>query len=190
MSGIDLYFVLDSSGSVGASNFELMKTFAYNVVNGFDIGPEDTQVGVISFSSSARFHFHLNTYHNKASLLNAINSVSYTGGSTNTAAGLDLLRLQGYTSSSGGRPLSQAIPRVAVVVTDGVSNSPTATVAAANNVHNAGIETFAVGVGSNVNNDELNAIASDPSFVSLLSGFDSSQFDNLQRVISSETCTG
>ena len=190
MSGIDLYFVLDRSGSVGSNNYELMKTFAYDIVNGFDIGPDDTQVGIISYSSNARFDFHLNTYQNKASLLNAINSVSYTGGLTNTAAALNLLHSQGYTSSNGGRPTSQAIPRVAVVVTDGFSNSFTPTVTAANDVHNAGIETFAVGVGLNVNNNELNAIASDPSFVSLLSGFDPSQFENVQRVISSEACIG
>ncbi len=190
MSGIDLYFVLDSSGSVGSGNFQLMKNFVYDTVNGFDIGPEDTRVGVISFSSDARFHFYLNTYHFKSSLLSAVNSISYTGGGTDTAAALNLLRISGYTSSHGARPLSQAIPRVAVVVTDGRSNSYTATVTEAGYVHAAGIQVFAVGVGSNVNDGELQAMASDPSYVSLLSGFDVSQFDALQRAISSGTCTG
>ncbi len=186
---MDLYFVLDSSGSVGFNNFQLMKNFVYDTVNGFDIGPEDTRVGVISYSGDARFHFYLNTYDFKPSLLSAVNDISYTGGGTDTAEALNLLRISGYTFSHGARPLSQAIPRVAVVVTDGHS-SYTATVTAAGYVHAAGIQVFAVGVGSNVNNGELQAIASDPSYVSLLSGFDVSQFDALQRAISSETCTG
>ena len=190
VSGLDLYFVLDSSGSVGSSNFQLMKSFVYDVVNGFDIGAEDTQVGVISFSSTARFHFYLNTYNDKTSLLAAINNIGYTSGGTNTAAGLDLLRTAGYTSASGGRPLTQAIPRVAVVVTDGFSNSFSATVTAANNLHATGVQAFAVGVGSNVNDAELEAIASDPSQVSLLTGFDVSQFEALQMSISSAACTG
>lgn len=185
-----MYFVLDSSGSVGFSNFQLMKSFVYDVTNGFDIGANATQVGVMSFDSSPRFHFHLNTYHSKSSLLTAINNIFYNGGGTNTAAALDSLRLNGYTSAHGGRPSSQAIPRVAVVVTDGFSNSFSATVSAANAVHAAGITAFAVGVGGNVNTAELDAIASDPAYVSLLTGFDTSQFDALQMSINSEACTG
>ena len=113
----------------------------------------------------------------------------YNSGGTNTADALDLLRQQGYTSTNGGRPLSQAVPRIAVVITDGQSNDPGATVSAATSVHDEGITVFSVGVGSGFNNDELVAIASNPSFVSTLSGFDTSQFEALQTTISNEACT-
>ena len=188
-SGIDIYFVLDESGSVGSTNYQQMKQFAYNTVDEFDIGPEDTQVGLISYSSSATARFYLNTYHNKASLLSAINGLPYNSGGTNTAAAIDLLRLQGFTSANGGRPTSEAVPRVAVVITDGYSNSFTATVTAAQSAHNDEITIFAVGVGSNVNSDELDAIASDPSYVSNLDGFDASQFEALQTTITNAACT-
>ena len=189
ISGIDIYFVLDESTSVGFSNYQLMKQFVYDTVNEFDIGPDDTQVGVISFSSSPTPRFYLNTFHDKAALLTAIDNLPYNSGGTNTADALDLLRQQGYTSTNGGRPLSQAVPRIAVVITDGQSNNPGATVSAATSVHDEGITVFSVGVGSGFNNDELIAIASNPSFVSTLSGFDTSQFEALQTTISNEACT-
>ena len=190
MSGIDIYFVLDESGSVGFSNYQMMKQFVYNTVNEFDIGPDDTQVGVISFGAIARFQFYLNTYHNKANLLTAINALPYAnGGSTYTQQAIDLLRISGFTSTNGGRPQSQAIPRVAVVITDGRSSNRNATATAAQNAHDEGIIVFSVGVGSGVDNNELNAIASDPSYVSTLTGFDSSQFEALQTTIVNEACT-
>ena len=189
MSGIDIYFVLDESGSVGSINYQLMKQFVYDTVNEFDIGSDETQVGLISYSSSAIARFYLNTYHDKATLLSAINALPFNSEGTNPSAAINLLRTYGFTSTNGGRPQSQAIPRVAVVITDGHSNSYTATVTAAQNAHDAGITIFAVGVGSGVNNNELNAIASDPSYVSTLTGFDSSQFDALQTTIVNEACT-
>ena len=36
--GVDIVFVLDSSGSIGWVNFETMKQFVKDVVEGFDIG--------------------------------------------------------------------------------------------------------------------------------------------------------
>ena len=182
--------MLDESGSVGASNYQIMKDFVHDTVNEFDIGPDDTQVGVISFSTTAMFHFSLITFHEKADLLTAVNNLTYSGGGTHTAEALDLLRLQGYTPANGGRPQSQAIPRVAVVITDGQSNNAPATIDAAMNLHNEEITVFSVGVGDNVNNEELDAIASDPSYVSTLTGFSVSQFDALQTTIMNEACTG
>ena len=180
---------MDESGSVGYTNYQQMKQFVYNTVDEFDIGPDDTQVGVISYASSATARFYLNTYHDKSSLLTAINNLPYNSGGTDTAEAIDLLHQSGFTSTNGGRPESQAIPRVGVVITDGYSNSFSATVTAAQNAHDDGITLFAVGIGSNFNSNELDAIASDPSYVSTITGFDPSQFEALQTTITNEACT-
>ena len=189
VNGIDIYFVLDESGSVGSFNYQLMKQFVYDTVNEFDIGPDDTQVGVISYSSSARVQFYLNNYHDKATLLAAINALPFYGGGTNTAAAIDLLYTDGFTSTNGARSQSQAIPRVAVVITASQSANHTATARSAENAQNEGIILFSVGVGNNVNTNELEDIASDPSYVSILTGFDTSQFNALQTTIVNEACT-
>ena len=189
VSGLDLYFVLDESGSVGYSNYQLMKQFARDIANSFTIGPNDVQIGLLSYASSYTFRFYLNTYSTKTSLLNAISSIPYNSGGTNTAGALNAVRQYGFTASAGARPSSQGIPRVVIVVTDGESNSFSATVSAANALHSAGIISFAVGI-SGADVTELNAIASQPSYVSFISTFNSAQLANLQQTISSEACTG
>ena len=187
--GVDLIFVLDSSGSVGASNFANVRNFVADLVNQLEIGPDNTRVGLINFASSAGVQFSLNTHQDISSLLQAIASVPFTSGGTNTAAALTTL-LSELSTVNGARPLQEGIPRVAIVVTDGQSNNPTATVAAANNVHASNIIVFAVGVGSNIPIAELNAIASDPDsqFVRLLSTFNVNELTDLQELLTREAC--
>lgn len=189
VNGLDLYFVLDESGSVGSSNYEIMKDFVYSIANSFTIGQDDVRIGVLTFGSNYRFQIYLNTYYTKSSLLSAISSLAYAGTTTNTAAALDALRMYGYTSANGGRPLSEGIPRVAVVITDGFSNDMAATITAAQNLHNDGVIGFAVGI-SGANMDELNAIASEPANVAFISTFDSTLLNALQVQISSQACVG
>ena len=184
-----MIFVMDASGSVGSSNFQTMKTFVYNIVNSFDVGLDSVRVGVMSYGSSYTFHFYLNTYSSKSSILSAINSLPYSGGGTDTASALNAVRTIGFTTSKGARPLSNGVPRIAIVITDGKSNSYSATVSAATSMHNAGIIGFAIGIaGANVN--ELNAIASKSAYVAFISSFDSNLLSNLQVSLSQEACVG
>ena len=180
---------MDASGSVGSSNFQIMKTFVRDIANSFEIGPNDVQIGVMSYGSSNSFHFYLNTYSTKSSVLSAISALPYSGGLTNTAGALNGVRTTGFSQSNGARPTSEGIPRVAVVITDGYSNSYSATVTAANALHNAGIIAFAIGIAG-ANQNELNAIASQASYVSFISSFNVAQLSALQISISQEACVG
>ena len=191
LRGIDLIFVLDSSGSIGSSNFQLVRNFTANVVTHLDIGPDRNRVGLITFDFFATVRFSLNRYRTNTSLLQAIATVPYNGGGTNTSDGLNTLIAQ-FSTTLGARPRMDGIPRIAVVVTDGRSNSPSATIAAAKRVHASNILTYAVGVGSNLNMDELNAIATDPDsqYVRLLSAFNVNELRDLQELLSTQACTG
>ena len=178
---------MDASGSVGSSNFQLMKNFVYNIANSFNVGSDSVRVGVMSYGSSNSYHFHLNTYTTKSSVLTAINNLPYSGGYTYTADALDGMRTVGFSTSNGARPTSQGVPRVGIVITDGQSTNPSATLTAANNVHNAGIIVFAIGIAG-ANQNELNAIASQSSYVSFLSSFSLTLLNSLQYTISQESC--
>ena len=195
MRGLDLVFVLDSSGSVGSSNFALVRNFVADVVvDTFEIGPDETQVGVITFSGIARTIFQLNAHSTTSTLLQAIQDIPFMddpGPSTNTADALNVLGADAFTSESGARDPGLAIPRVAIVVTDGQSNiNSSQTIPNAEAVHAAGVVVFAIGVGNSVDLGELNGIASDMSFVSLLMEFDTQELLGLQRLLSFEACLG
>ena len=184
-----MIFVMDASGSVGYSDFQTMKTFVYDIVNSFDVGLDSVRVGVMSYGSSYTFHFYLSTYSSKSSVLSAINSLPYSGGGTNTASALNAVRTTGFSTYYGARPISSGIPRIAIVITDGYSNSYSATVSAANSMHNAGIIGFAIGIAG-AKQSELNAIASKPAYVAFISSFDSNLLSNLQVSLSQEACVG
>ena len=166
-----------------------MKQFVYNITNAFEIGPNGVQVGLVSYSTSPTFHFFLNAYSNKFSVLSAIDALPYDDGSTNTAGALDAVRSQAFTEANGARPASEGVPRVVVVVTDGYSSDPESTVLAARGLHDDGYIVFAVGIAG-ANFDELNAIASDPSYVLFVESFDQNQLQALQEIISREACVG
>ena len=186
---MDLYIVMDESGSVGFSDFQIMKNFVYNIAESFEIGPDDVQIGVMTYSSSHTFHFVLNTYMNKSQVLSAIQSLPYGGGGRNTAGALDAIRLQAFTESNGARPSASGIPRVAVVITDGHSNNFDATVASANLLHDAGVITFALGFAG-ANEPELDEIASEPNNKDFVSSFDAERLRALQVSISQRACEG
>ena len=180
---------MDESGSVGSSNFELMKDFVYDISNSFDVGPDAVRIGVQTYSSGYTFEFYLNTYTVKTDVLNKINSIVFNGGGTNTAGALDGIFSYAFTETNGARPSSQGIPRITIVITDGQSNNPSATATSAQQLHDAGIIVFAIGIAG-ANTNELNAIASDPAYVSFLSSFDANLLSNLQLTISNEACVG
>ena len=114
------------------------------------------------------------------------------GPSTNTADGLIRLRMEVFTTENGARTSDQAIPRVAVVITDGKSNvNASLTIPAARALRKEGVTVFSVGVGLNIRSKELEEIASSPKNVMFLEkGFDVTGFDGLRSRITADACIG
>ena len=181
-------FVLDSSGSIGTENFETMKNFVNTFVNSLEIGPMRSQVGVIIFSDAAFVQFNLDTYSDRESLIDAVNAIQYTGGNTYTDVALNLLASNGFI---GARPDNEAVPRVAIVVTDGKSTDTEATVTAAEALkqNQSSITIYAVGI-SGANLQELNVIASAPNLVRFISSFAANEIEMLQEDLNEQACTG
>ena len=152
-SGLDIIFVLDASGSIHSSNFVTIKSFVNTIISNFEIGANKTHVGVIRFSRSASIVIPLGSINNAGQLNTSITNISYTGGGTYTHLALNLL----HTAFSNART-SQGVPRVAIVFTDGYSNSESSTIQAAQLVHAAGIVVYSFGIGSGIDASELNTI--------------------------------
>ena len=187
---VDLVFVLDGSGSVGQENFERTKSFVANVSDAFEIGADQTRVGVIKYSSSATVEFHLNAYTSKTLLNQAIRNITYNGGGTQTVAALNLMQSQSFLVENGARPEFNAVSRAAVVITEGRSQGAAAVAVPADLAREKGITIFAIGVTDNVNMDELNAIANKPNdtYVFHVSNFDA--IDNIVSSLEEKTCNG
>ena len=156
-----------------------------------DIGLQRSLVGVILFSTSTHIEFSVTQHTDEASLLTAIDNLPYGGGGTNTAVAIDLLRTAGQPG--GALNLRNGFTHVAMLITDGRSNSQQATLTAASNLHSSNIynQVYAIGV-SGADATELNAIASDPSLVFFTSNFDSDSVAALEQSVTQQLmpCVG
>ncbi|KAJ8314221.1 hypothetical protein KUTeg_008782 [Tegillarca granosa] len=179
----DIMMLLDSSGSVGSANFQKQLKFVQSVANSFDIGQGDVHMGVVTFSTAPHPQFKLIDYQTKNSLINAISKIPYQSGSTHTDSAIDYLLKHSFTSQNGDR--SDA-PNIAVIITDGQSNNRQATIKEANMLHNRGITTVAIGIGSGINRLELEAIASNHSLVFTVANYDA--LHKLQGLVDHKIC--
>ena len=166
-----MVFVLDTSGSIGHSDFQIIRELVANITIELFKNYPNTSVGVIVFASDTHIEFNLRTYTSLSTLLLAINRLPYNdGGSTYTDKALTLL-LSG--AQSGILGLRQGSKKVAIIITDGISNNPSATLSAAAELHASNIfNVFTVGIG-NAPLTELEAIASSAEFVFFVSTLDS-----------------
>ena len=182
--------MIDTSGSIGRPNFQMIREFVEGLVQLLVIGPQESLAAVILFSNGATLHFDLSEHTDIAALSTAINpDLPYIGGSTNTAAALDLLLSSANNGTLGLRP---GHPAIAMVITDGRSNVNSAqTIPNAQSVHASNIfqQVYAVGIG-NADFTELKAIASDSSLVFNTNSFDSSAILQLQQSLSQRFCEG
>ena len=120
----DIVFVVDESGSISYSNFGLMKSFLSRLVGRLDIDSGTTRVGLVTYSTTTRHRFDLNTYSSVASVQSAISKLYHTRGLTDTAGALSYVRTLMLTSSRGDR---RSADNVVVVLTDGRSTNKLAT---------------------------------------------------------------
>ena len=183
----DWVFILDNSGSVGSSHFQLLKYFVTNISSAINIGLQENLVAVISYSDNATLNFGLTSYTEKSSLLQAIRAVPYTGGGTNTAAALQLLQ------SNTLLGLRNRYPNIAIVLTDGRSNNGSETLRVASNLHATNLyDILTIGVVGRryyrTNLEELKGIASHNDYAFVSSNFTAAVLQNYAENIVTTLC--
>ncbi|XP_078614399.1 collagen alpha-1(XXI) chain-like [Branchiostoma floridae x Branchiostoma japonicum] len=178
---VDLVFVLDGTGSVGATNFEKMKTFVQKMISDFDLGPEATRIGVVVYSNRASLEISLDAYDDQEALQDAVADIAYPGGYTLTGAAIDYTTTFAFSTRNGAR---DGVRKVAVILTDGVSYDDPAE--PAQSMRKAAIITYAVGIGSKLDRDQLDVIAGVPDNLFVLDDF--SMLDNLRTTLPTQVC--
>ena len=157
---IDLNFVVDSSQSINDTTWAKAMEFISGIVQRLTIGPNDVRVSFVLFNTTANVLWELSRYQDKASLLNAIQSVQKQSGRSNLNQALYL------TWSQVFRQARQNADKITIILTDGNDNQPSLgtqlTIDNANSCKQNGIRLIVVGVQS-VNEPRLTLIASSPS---------------------------
>ncbi|XP_071081371.1 collagen alpha-6(VI) chain-like [Haliotis cracherodii] len=180
----DIMFVLDSSASIGPFNFHVMLNFITDFVRKFDVGTSAVQFGVVTFANDVHPQFDLGHYETRAQVIAGISNILYRYGGTYTEKALQYVRTTSFSPGHGSRSLAA---KIAIVLTDGQSQSVEKTKAEAQALHSAGIEVISIGIGSAVNAKELTNIATNVSYVFSVATFDA--LDTIQAELLQATCS-
>ncbi|XP_075779752.1 collagen alpha-1(XXI) chain [Pelodiscus sinensis] len=176
----DLVFILDGSYSVGPENFEIIKRWLVNITRNFDIGPKFIQVGVVQYSDYPVLEIPLGTHDSSENLIREMEYIQYLGGNTRTGRAIQFAIDHLFAKSS------RFLTKIAVVLTDGKSQDEVKEAAA--EARKNKITLFAIGVGSEIEEDELRAIANKPSSTYVFYVEDYIAISRIREVIKQKLC--
>ncbi|XP_028275079.1 uncharacterized protein LOC114444595 isoform X3 [Parambassis ranga] len=155
-AAVDVVFLVDGSGSVSRQMFKDICRLISAAAGAFQIGENNTRVGLVQFSTDARTEFNLKDHLTRPALLHAISSLSTRGGGTNTGNALNYVFKNSFTEEAGART---GFPKVLVIITDGESTD--AVEGYARLLRKMGVKIFVVAI-NNASKEEIQLMASTP----------------------------
>ncbi|KAK0051442.1 zonadhesin [Biomphalaria pfeifferi] len=168
LSRADIVICLDGSTSVTSNNFVTAKENLKTLVSHLPVGQNGVHVGFVQFSGKTSLEFPL-------TILQAIDKIQYMHGTTETGQALSYIRNQVFTNAMGAR---LDVPRIILLLTDGAATHHSAAINEALLTRQNGITIITVGIGSQINQKELEDIADDTKFV-----YKASSFNDLTHLI-------
>lgn len=165
----DIVFLIDSSGSVGPSNFEIQREFIQQVYDTQIVGNGPSRTGLIQFATDVTTLHEFEDGQSPSVINDIVLNMPYTGGFTHTddalATALDLFDVQS----------NQPSPMLMVLITDGNPFGrfgPRDVCQYANDIKSRDIETVIVGIGDNWDPNRVDCLVNDPSYIYFVDGFD------------------
>ena len=181
---LDLVLVVDGSDSISDPDFEKIKISIASLVNRLDIENDQIWFGLVLYSSDITEVLRLQ--HDKQKILQKISLLKHARMGTNTALGIQTMD----AILNSGR---QNVPKMGVVITDGISLNTSETHDAAVNAINSGVSMYSAGIGSLIHMGELQGIATGLSYVLNFTDFDNLSLDFVDsaaaEICPSKSCT-
>lgn len=152
----------------------------------FQISPDMTQIGVLTFGDRPIEAFKLKTFKYEEEIIKAIGNIHQSRGGTNTGRALSTMRLNFFNEKDARKD----VVHLAIVITDGKSGNREETKIEAKVLREAGISVFAVGVGKRVDVEELHLIASEPSRDHVFHVENYEALHKIKELLAAKTCKG
>ena len=192
--------MIDASASIRHSNppdksydnWNLQLDFLTDLVDHFKIGPDDTRVGTVVFSTDAKLVFKLNTFTDAAAVNIAIKNITHSNETTNTAEAFKVAKEQCFNAANGDR---YNFKNVVIFISDGrpepdPDTKIPAALKEAQDLKDNGTIVFAIGVTNSIDVEFLREISSAPQ-VENQNYFTAPDFTVLTRIknqFSKEAC--
>lgn len=106
---MDIAFVVDSSGSIGRSNWERVKRFLKALVSKLDVSPSATHLAVISYSTNPKVELRFNGLQDNDEVNRKLDDMIWQRGLTYTDKALRLANRDLFQVSNGMR---SSVPKV------------------------------------------------------------------------------
>jgi len=156
----DYVIILDESGSVGATNFEVMKEFVRYFIDALPLEGNGARMAVITYDSAIAdmFSFDQSVNLSKTQLKDIVTAYSFGGGTTHTYLGFEH-----YINVLSIDPLNRpTVKDIVVVLTDGQSSNRQRVFDSAKFIReDMQTELYAIGI-ANADITELVNVASSP----------------------------
>ena len=173
------------------SQYAKMMDFVETLLVSLDVSLEKTRIATITFANKAVVRFNLDKYGDTLDVVDAVMNFERQSGVTNTGDALKLLREFTFKEVNGARP---GVLKIGLVITADKSRDMDDTLRQAAIGRSMGYMLYGVGVGENIDIDELQGIAGlqYPDRIFTAESFDD-MFDTLVSVnhkIVNITCDG
>uniref|UniRef100_A0A8C2JJ48 Si:ch211-62a1.3 n=1 Tax=Cyprinus carpio TaxID=7962 RepID=A0A8C2JJ48_CYPCA len=175
----DIVLLVDSSGSIGESDFEEVRKFLHAFVDRYNLRPDKVRVGLAQFSDIPYQEFLLGDYSDKRDLHHKLNDLIYRRGGPNPGLALTFIRENYF------RQARQNVPGIAIVITDGESNDDVEE--PSQRLRNLGVSIFVIRVGR-ANMEKLRTIANIPHEEFLFSIDSYQELQGLKESLRNKVC--
>lgn len=168
---VDLGFILDSSGSL-RNEYQKEKDFLKVLAGTFGVTDTETRAGVITFSYNSEHSIKLKDHKDIESFNDAVDKIPLMGSTTRIDKALRLTQRELFLPINGAR---KGIPKILVLLTDGSQTQDADAEdpgVISRELRSAGIRLIVIGIGSGVNQTELNNIAGDAKYAYTADTFD------------------
>lgn len=177
--------LVDGSGSINYDdphNFDRIKKFMKAITRRLNVAKTGTHIGIILYSSNVQVISTFEQHIDVNSLEAVIDGMKPPGMGTLTGKGLDSVKTSLFSASA--RP---EVPDVLLVITDGASQDDVLQPSAS--LRNMGVTIFAIGIGKNFNQKQLEDMATNPDSQHVFqAGFKA--LDSLIDTIINSVCQG
>ncbi|KAH9510213.1 hypothetical protein Btru_043782 [Bulinus truncatus] len=183
---LDLVVIVDTSTSVGESNFILSLDFVRNILRPLPIGPDSVRVTLLRYSSDVEVVSYMNDHMSKDEKIQAVSYIKYTKGFTYTDKVLSETRTKVLVPDKGDRPDARDL---VILITDGKSTRRRPTLREATLIkHRKYLQLFTIGVTKEIDEVELKTISSRTDMFLNIETF--TDLNNYLGIITPVVCSG
>ena len=184
---MDIGFVLDSSGSL-REQYPQIKSFIKRFASSLDISRDGVRVGVVTFSFYATLSIKFNDFTDVAIFREAVEEIPLIGSTTRIDRALKVVNEDLFNESNGAR---KDVTKMLILLTDGSQTKGSDAVdpgKIAKVLRQRDIHIVSVGIGDEVDVDELTHITGDEDRVYTVADFDELITGRFIRKIVSKSC--